>query len=155
MIVVRPRRDPDDDDEPQNGHDYSVYGTICARPLNNADMQDILSRFSLPGHSGEVATDGDYTVWRWGLPGGRVNVDFADDGLSVRNTTLNLHIFAGQIDRKIYSDRFGTFTTTRGTGTAQFLGGARDRLNGKSGPWIFEGLNEDAAAYAKQKYSGC
>ena len=84
-----------------------------------------------------------------------MNVDFADDGLSVRNTTLNPHIFAGQIDRKIYSDRFGTFTTTRGTGTAQFLGGARDWLNGKLGPGIFEGLNEDAAAYAKKNYSGC
>lgn len=146
-ILVRPKA--------KSGHDYSVYGTICNRAMNSSEMQDILSRFSLPGHAGEVATDGNYTVYKWGLPGGRVNVDFADNGLSVRNTTLNPHIFAGQIDRMIYSDRFGTFTTTRGTGSAQFLGGARDWLNGKLGPGIFSDLNDDAAAYAKNKYKGC
>lgn len=143
------------DTPPKNGHDYSVNGTICARPLNASEMSSILSRFSLPGHSGEVATDGNYTVYQWGLPGGRVNVDFADNGLSVRNITLNPHIFAGQIDRKIYAGRSGTFISTRGRGTAQFLGGLRDWLNGQLGPGIFEGLNEDAAAYAKKKYSGC
>lgn len=140
---------------PQSGHDYSVYGTICARPLNASEMRNILSRFSLPRHSGEVASDGNYTVSQWGIPGGRVNVDFAGDGLSVRNTTLNPHICAGQIDRKIYSDRFGTFTTTRGTGSAEFLRGLRDGANQLPGPRIFRGLNEDAAAYVKQNYSGC
>jgi RHS repeat-associated protein len=139
----------------EGGHDYSVYGTICSKPLNAAEMTDILSRFSLPGHPGEIASNGDYTVYQWGIPGGRVRVRFGGDGLSVRNTTLNPHVFAGQIDRHIYSDRFGTFITTRGTGTAEFLGGARDWANEKLGPGIFEDLNEDAAAYAKKKYSGC
>jgi RHS repeat-associated protein len=139
----------------ESGHDYSVNGKICARALNAMEMQGILSRFSLPGQPGKVATDGNYTVSQWGLPGGRVNVDFADNGLSVRNTTLNPHIFAGQINRKIYSNSLGTFITTRGKGTAQVLGGVRDWLNGALGPGIFKGLNEDAAAYAKQNFTGC
>lgn len=91
----------------RNGHDYSVYTAVCARPLSNNEMKDILSRFSIPGHAGNVASDGNSTDYAGPIPGGRVNVDFADNGLSVHHTTLDPHIFAKQIDRHIYSDRFG------------------------------------------------
>ena len=154
LITVRGKRNQSDQ-LVGLGHDYIVHGFICSSPMNNHQMRNVLSRFSLPGRSGQRMGNGNYWVYQWGIPGGRVNVTFARDGLSVRNTTRKLHVFAGQVDRRIYASRFGTFTTTRGTGTAELMGDLRDYFNELLGPGIFEGLDEDARAYAQNNFSGC
>ena len=146
-IVVSGRR---------RGHDYTVYSTICPFPLKESQMRNLLARFSLPGDSGRKIESGFHLVWRYSIPN-LVSVDFSSDGLEVTNTTVDkLHFLRGQIVRRIYADRFGTFMTTRGTGDASDapLGSLRDWFNDREGPEIFGGLDDDAIEYARSSF-GC
>ncbi len=163
------------------GHDYRARNQVCKRPLTQDEEKDLISRFTVPndGTIGNVQTKGTNMVWRaaYVVPGGFVTTTFADDGLSGRNVTQTVHVFAGTVDRWIDNTRSGAFMMTHGYGgygSSNYtppnpyasmetggwagsvdLGGMLDSINDSAGPAIFNHVDEKAAEYAKAHFPGC
>ena len=146
--------------QPGPGHDYTVKSEVCARPLSAAEMKDLLSRFAVPGHAGQVTPGGSQWVWQGNLPGGIVTVTYSRGGLRVTNVTTPLHVFSGQITRDIFVENGQTEIQTHGSGNAQIdgwdpIGSLRDAVNQSDGPGIFAGMDKAAAEFAKSHFHGC
>ncbi|CCU72335.1 RHS repeat-associated core domain-containing protein [Thalassolituus oleivorans] len=112
---------------PEKGgwHDYTVGpNSVCAAALacTQKEMVDQFARFAVPGQDPSKPVSDGSTYWvfdpRNGIPAGKVLTTVSDNGMSIINTTLSLHVLHdGQITRNLSQDDRGAwFVTTRGIG---------------------------------------
>ncbi len=128
-------------------HDYAVTNQACPAELNcsKEEMADQLSRFAVPGQDpARPAKDRDTNLAvdpNTDLPGGFVETYVSEDGLTVTNRTLPLHLFFdGAIERRATQNRDGSWTiTTRGFGNNVVPG--MNVINEELGPGIFNELD--------------
>lgn len=130
-------------------HDYTAGpNLVCTAEerCSREEIADHLSRFAVPGQDPRVPSENGkrYPVYDpiTGIFAGDVNTTISPDGLSVRNRTLQKHIFFdGQITRSATQNPDGSWSvTTRGTGNNQILG--MSVANQYGGPVIFDILDE-------------
>jgi RHS repeat-associated protein len=128
-------------------HEYTAGpNLVCpaAYSCSSEEMADQLSRFAYPGQDPlHPVQDADINVVYAGpLPGGKIITDVSADGLTIRNTTLPLHVFCcGQIVRNVYqSDNGSWFAMTVGSGINLVPGAAI--TNQITGPILFNGMDQ-------------
>jgi RHS repeat-associated protein len=160
---------------PQSRHAYVERNLVCRRPLTEGEQVDLVGRFGIPNGYTQGRPQGGsglHLVTAWGIPGGVVRSEFAQDGRSVRNTTTWLHAFVGTIDRRVESSSSAGYFATYGQGSAgtntvphntqnlsmfTFYSPAamRDLANQAFGPEIFESADRQAYRYARHHFEGC
>ena len=154
---INPNFQKETSQKPKKGHQYRQNNKVCAKPLNGQQRADILRRAAVPGHEGELMSNGTYLAAPYGFPGGYVNTRFSADYNQVVNVTTSFHAFSGSVTRTIYSNSSGTFIETIGVGNAGsgIIGGIRDSINQVTGPQIFNDVDSTAGAYAQRNIPGC
>lgn len=130
-------------------HQYqSGPNVVCPADVqcSKEEIADQLARYSVPGHdpSKPVESGKSYAVYdpQTGLPGGLVTTTISEDGLTITNTTLPLHVFYdGVVTRAARQSGDGSWTvTTEGRGN-NVLPGASE-VNQIRGPDIFKTLDQ-------------
>jgi RHS repeat-associated protein len=128
-------------------HDYTTTNAVCpgAWSCSEQEIQDQVSRFGVPGQDGSTLIESGQTSMvydpRTGMPGGYVVTDVSSDGLTVTNTTTDLHLLAfGQVNRTAWQASDGTwYVTTHGTGNNVIPG--MNVINQWQGPKVFDALD--------------
>ena len=113
--------------------------------VSREEMADQLARYSVPGQDPAAPVENEriYPVYdpETGLYVGRVRTTVSEDGLTITNRTLTVHIFYdGIIVRRAEQADDGSWTvTTVGEGNNVIPG--MNILNQEAGPGIFSGLD--------------
>jgi RHS repeat-associated protein len=156
------------------GHAYSTRNQICQRPLTAPEISDLISRFTVPNVylQGQPLSAGIHMVAAWGIPGGFVTTTFSADGLTGFNKTTPFHIFTGTVVRSVDNTGTGADMVTYGYGgyppglptspnssslttSSIDIGAILDQMNNVTGPMVFNAVDQQAARFAQNHYTGC
>lgn len=121
---------------------------------------------------GQPLGAGIHMVAAWGIPGGFVTTTFSADGLTGFNQTTPFHIFTGTVVRSVDNTDTGADMVTYGYGgyppglptspnssslttSSIDIGAILDQMNNEMGPAVFNAVDQQAARFAQNHYSGC
>ncbi|MEM7621450.1 MAG: hypothetical protein AAF228_13570 [Pseudomonadota bacterium] len=151
-------------------HDYTTKNEVCSVALacTQQEMKGYLLRFAVPGQdpANPVQDGGIYQVFDprnkdFGLSifdgifrpsslAGFVRTTISDDGMSIKNVTLPLHVlYDGEITRTLSSNTNGGWSvTTRGIGNNVIPGAAT--INQWQGPKVFNHVDRQMRSYIRR-----
>jgi hypothetical protein len=132
---------------------------VCRAELQctKEEIADQLARYSVPGQapSSPVEDGQEYAVYdpETGMFGGFVRTTVSEDGMTITNSTLPLHIFYdGVVIRSARQSDDGSWSvTTEGLGNNVVPGASEE--NQKRGPEIFRSLDERMRANIEQHHT--